>query len=245
MEITDLTLDRYGPVPIYYQIQEYFRQAIEEGRLKPGDPLPSDNELAASLGVGKMTVRQALSNLVHEGLIYRYRGKGTFVAFPKFQHPLQKLTSFSEDISSRGMRPGAKMLFFGYVPADKQVASSLRIPPGKPVLCIRRLRLADDKPVGIHHSHLLLSNPFTQEQLEQSGSLYALLEKRGIILAEAEESLEAVAARKEEAELLDLPRGSPLLLVLRVVFTPSGEPLEFVKVLYRSDFYRYCVRLKR
>ena len=241
----DLTLDRRGPLPIYYQIQEYFRQAIAEGRLKPGDPLPSDNELAATLGLGKMTVRQAMSSLVHEGLIYRYQGKGTFVAFPKFQHQLQKLVSFTEDITSRGMRPGARILFFGQVPADNQVAANLHVPPGKPVLRIQRLRLADDRPVGIHDSHLLLNVHFTREQLEQRGSLYALLQERGIALAEAEEALEAVAAKKNEAVLLGLPPGSPLLRVLRVVFTPGGEPLEYVHALYRSDFYRYCIRLKR
>jgi len=243
--MTDLALDRDAPIPLYYQIEEYFRQAIAEGRLKPGDPLPSDNELAAKLGIGKMTVRQAMSGLVHEGLIYRYQGKGTFVAFPKFQHALQRLTSFTEDIASRGMRPSSQMLFFGHVPADNHIAANLHVPPGKSVLRIRRLRLADDKPVGIHDSYLPPNISFPQEELEERGSLYALLEERGIALTEAEETLEAVAAKKDEAALLGLPPRSPLLLVSRVVFTQSGEPLEYVRAIYRSDFYRYCIRLKR
>jgi len=243
--MTDLILDRDTPVPLYYQIREHFRQAILEGHLKPGDPLPSDNELAAKLGIGKMTVRQAMNDLVHEGLIYRYRGKGTFVAFPKFQHPLQKLVSFTEDMTSRGLKPGSRILFFGHVPADNHVAANLHVPPGKPVLWIRRLRLADDNPVGIHDCYLPPNISFSQEELERRGSLYALLEERGITLAEAEETLEAVAAKKDEAALLDLPPGSPLLLVSRVVFSQNGEPLEYVRAIYRSDLYRYCTRLKR
>lgn len=243
--MVDLVLDRDAPIPLYYQIREYFRRAIAEGRLKPGDLLPSDNELAAQFGIGKMTVRQAMNDLVHEGVIYRYRGKGTFVAFPKFQHPLQKLTSFTEDMLSRGMRPGSRILFFGHVPADNQVAASLHVPPGKSVLRVHRLRLADDMPVGIHDSYLVLTISFSQEDLERRGSLYALLEERGITLAEAEETLEAVAARKEEAALLGLCQGFPLLLVSRVVFASGGEPLEYVRALYRSDLYRYCIRLKR
>lgn len=241
----DLVLDRDAPIPLYYQIREYFRRAIAEGQLKPGDLLPSDNELAAQFGIGKMTVRQAMNDLVHEGLIYRYRGKGTFVAFPKFQHPLQKLASFTEDMLSRGMRPGSRILFFGHVAADNQVAASLHVPPGKSVLRVRRLRLADDTPVGIHDSYLAPAISFSQEDLERRGSLYALLEERGITLAEAEETLEAIAARKEEAALLDLCQGFPLLLVSRVVFASGGEPLEYVRALYRSDLYRYCIRLKR
>jgi len=241
----ELILDRDAPVPLYYQIREYFRQAIAEGRLKPGDPLPSDNELAAKLGIGKMTVRQAMNDLVQEGLIYRYRGKGTFVAFPKFQHPLRRLTSFTEDITSRGMRPGSQILFFGHVPANNQVAANLHVPPGKSVLRIRRLRLADDNPVGIHDSYLPPNISISQEELEERGSLYRLLEERGVALAEAEETLEAVAAKKDEAALLGLPPGSPLLLVSRVVFSQSGEPIEYVRAIYRSDFYRYYIRLKR
>ncbi len=238
-----LTIQKNSPVPIYYQISQYFRGLISQGKLSPGDSLPSENELARNLGVGKMTVRQAMADLVNAGLVYRERGKGTFVAFPKHPHSLRRLTSFTEDITSRGMAPGQRILKFEYVAADKEVASRLRVSPGSQVLYLERLRLADDIPVGIHKAHLA-GVPITKEELEREGSLYALIEEKGLKITEAEESLEAVAASPEEARLLRVAEGSPLLLVVRVACGPNA-PIEFVKAVYRSDFYRYTLKLRR
>ncbi len=238
-----LTIRKNSPVPIYYQISEYFRDLIAQGKLLPGDSLPSENELARDLGVGKMTVRQAMADLVNAGLVYRERGKGTFVAFPKHPHPLRKLTSFTEDITSRGMTPGQRILRFEYTDADKEVASRLRVSPGSQVIYLERLRLADNIPVGLHKAYLA-GVSITKEELEEEGSLYALFEKKGLKIAEAEESLEAVAASSREAKLLRISEGSPLLMVVRVAWT-SDAPVEFVKAVYRSDFYRYTLRLRR
>jgi DNA-binding transcriptional regulator YhcF (GntR family) len=140
-DIPGLQFRRGGPLPLHSQIAEAFRKAIQEGRLKPGDRLPSEPELVTQLGVSRATIRQAMAELLAEGLIYRYQGRGTFVAPQKLEHPLQRLISFSEDIRSRGMQPGSKLLFFGQVNADAEIAAYLQIPPGKTVLRIYRLRL--------------------------------------------------------------------------------------------------------
>jgi Transcriptional regulators len=150
--IFTVSFRRGGPLPLHAQIVEAFRKAIREGHLKAGDRLPSEPELVAWLGVSRATIRQAMAELIAEGLIYRYQGRGTFVAPRKFEHPLQRLVSFSEDIRSRGMEPGSRILFLGQIPADAEVAAHLRIPPGKTVLRIYRLRLANDQPVGLHDS---------------------------------------------------------------------------------------------
>ena len=241
--MSSLVIRKNSPVPIYYQISEYFRNLIAQGTLSPGDPLPSENELARQLGIGKMTVRQAMADLVHAGLVYRERGKGTFVAFPKHPHPLRHLTSFTEDIRGRNMTPGQRILEFTYTSASKEVASRLLVPPGSQVLYVKRVRLADGIPVGLHEAYLA-GVSLEREDLESEGSLYALLEKNGLHIVEAEESLEAVAANAEEAKLLRISSGSPLLLVVRVAWT-SSAPLEFVRAVYRSDFYRYTLKLQR
>jgi GntR family transcriptional regulator len=243
-DIPGLQFRRGGPLPLHSQIAEAFRKAIQEGRLKPGDRLPSEPELVTQLGVSRATIRQAMAELLAEGLIYRYQGRGTFVAPQKLEHPLQRLISFSEDIRSRGMQPGSKLLFFGLVNTDAEIAAYLQIPPGKTVLRIYRLRLADNRPVGLHDSYIPYLH-ITSSELEETGSLYALLESKGIVLAEAEETIEAVAATPEQGQLLNLPRGAPLLLVSRVVYTIDHTPIEFVRAYYHPNLYRYSIKLKR
>jgi len=239
-----MRFQRGGPLPLHHQLVEAFRKAILEGHLKPGDRLPSEPELVAQLGISRSTVRQAMAELVAEGLVYRYQGRGTFVAPRKFEHSLQQLVSFSEDIRSRGLKPGSKILFFDRVPVGPDIAPYLRIPPGKHVLRIYRLRLANDYPVGLHDSYISYTN-IALHELESVGSLYELLESKGIILDEAEETIEAVAATIEQGRLLNLPPGAPLLLVSRVVYTPDRLPIEFVRAYYHPGLYRYIIRLKR
>jgi GntR family transcriptional regulator len=241
----NLIVDKNCSIPIYYQIREAIRSAIMNGQLKKGDLLPSYSELSSTLGVSKMTIRQALDGLVQEGLLSRYRGKGVFVMFPKLQHSLQSLTSFTEDMILRGLKPGSRILFFGKVIPNQTLVQNLDVPQGSLVLRIHRVRFANDNPVGIHDSYLAPGISFSQEELEKEESLYSLLEKKGIILLESEEYLEAIGAIKEESELLGVPLKYPLLLVSRIVFGLDKKPIEYVRAIYHSDFYRYSIRLRR
>lgn len=240
-----VSVNKNSFVPLYRQIANAIRHAITKGHLKPGELLPSEREIAAALGVAKMTVRQALLELKREGLVHRHRGLGTFVAFPKFEHRLSSLVSFSEDIRSRGMNPGSRILFFGHVSSDGTVAAHFGIREGELVLRIHRLRLADEQPVGIHDAYLPRDIPISREELEEKESLYALLEEKGFRLVEAEETFEAVPADLMQAELLGLSVGHPLLKVVRTVFSIGRKPIEYVTALYRSDLYRYSTRLRR
>jgi GntR family transcriptional regulator len=240
-----VSIDKNSFVPLYRQIADSIHGAIARGELKPKELLPSEEEIAEALGVAKMTVRQALLELKREGLLYRRRGLGTFVAFPKFEHSLSTLVSFSEDIRSRGMCPGSRILFFGEVLSDAAIASHLGIKEGEPVLRIHRLRLADDQPVGIHDAYLPGDISIAQHELEKRGSLYALLQEKGFQLVEAEETIEAIQANSFQAELLGLGIGAPLLKVVRTVFSNEHRPIEHVIAIYRSDLYRYRIRLKR
>jgi len=240
-----VSVNKNSFVPIYRQVADAIRHAITEGHLKPGELLPSEREIAMALGVAKMTVRQALLELKREGLVHRRRGLGTFVAFPKFEHRLSSLVSFSEDIKSRGMNPGSRILFFGHVPSDETVAAHFGIKEGELVLRIHRLRLADDQPVGVHDAYLPRDIPIFRDELEERESLYALLEEKGFQLVEAEEAIEAVPADPMQAELLGISVGDPLLKVVRTVFSNHRRPIEYVSAVYRSDLYRYSTRLRR
>lgn len=105
-----MKIDKQSPIPIYYQIMEQLKAQIKSGELLPDMPLPSEREYAEQFGISRMTVRQALSNLVNEGFLYRLKGRGTFVSKPKMEQALQGLTSFTEDMKSRGMTPGSRLI---------------------------------------------------------------------------------------------------------------------------------------
>ena len=190
-------IDRHERVPLYCQLRAVILQRIENGELKPNDPIPSEKELIKQYGLSRTTVRQAINELVREGYIYRQQGKGTYVSRPKMQHGLRKLTSFSEDMRSRGLRPGSQVLEFGRVVPPRRVAAALEIPEGEQAYRIVRLRMADGEPVGLQESHVRVDPNLviTREDVAGEGSLYSLLESRfNLQLNEADESVEATLA---------------------------------------------------
>src|SRR6476659_66204 len=120
---------RGGPLPRYYQLKEIIRERIVTGEWEPGSLIPSERELCERYGISRMTARQAITELVNEGLFYREQGKGTFVSRHKITQQLINLTSFSEDMKARGQRPGSKVVAAQMVPADEALAERLRIKP--------------------------------------------------------------------------------------------------------------------
>lgn len=241
---SNLSIDRSSPIPIYYQLSNQIITLINSGELVPEDRLPSENEFAALFGIVPMTVRQAMNELVKGGYINRIRGRGTFVAPRALEHNLDRMVSFSEDMRNRNLTPGSKILAFESLPAPSNVANALNIDEGTLVLHIKRVRLANDKPVGLHNSYLH-GVQLTQEELEEEGSLYSLLEQKEVYLAESDDEIDAITADKELSEILHVPHGVPLLRVTRISRNSSGKAVEFVKAIYRADFYRYYAHLKR
>ncbi|NPV70110.1 MAG: phosphonate metabolism transcriptional regulator PhnF [Firmicutes bacterium] len=235
------------PIPLYYQIKETIREAIAGGRFKPGDQLPPETDLTTQYGVSRMTVRQAVLELVNEGLLYRKRGKGTFVAEPKITQGLSGLTSFTEDMEKRGLRPSGRVLTVKEARADQDIAALLGIDVGAPVARLERLRLADDEPMALEVSYVPL--PRFQWVLSEDlngKSLYRLFaEKSGIELDRARQTIEVVVANKHEAGLLEVDQGTPLLKMKRVTYDRKGEPVEAVKSVYRADRYKFVMDLPR
>jgi GntR family transcriptional regulator len=238
---------RNSPLPRYYQLKEIIRERVRSGEWKPGDHIPSERELSEKYGISRMTARQAITDLVNEGLFYREQGKGTFVSERKITQQLIRLTGFTEDIRARGQRPGTKVLSAEMRPADEATAEKLRIDHGTPIFRLQRLRLADDEPLAIELSQISFKGceRLLEEDLEKN-SLYRVLEtNHGIPLMEADQELEAGLAGNEESQLLKISVGSPVLFTRRVTYTERNQPIEYAKAVYCGNKYTFYTHLKR
>jgi len=238
---------RNSPLPRYYQLKEIMRERVQSDEWKPGDLIPSERELSEKYGISRMTARQAITDLVNEGLFYREQGKGTFVSQRKITQQLIRLTGFTEDIKARGQKPGTKVLSAQMFPADETTAEKLSIDPGTLIFRLQRLRLADDEPLAIELSQINFKGceRLLEEDLEQN-SLYRLLEtKYGIPLMEADQELEAGLAGNEEVQLLKISLGRPVLFTRRITYTERNQPIEYAKAVYCGNKYIFHTHLKR
>jgi GntR family transcriptional regulator len=239
-------IQKDSAVPIYSQVEQIVMDMIDSGELSPGQRVPSEREIAETLGISRMTARAATSNLVADGYLYSVPGKGTFVSNPKVRQDLLELTSFTEDMRKRGLRPGARLLEMSVINgASEKAHRALRLPEEEDLIRICRLRTADEEPMCLETSYLPENRlRWLLEEGLESGSLYQALESHGVELARAEEHLEAtVVVRETESKLLTVPVGSPALLIERTTYTEGDRPIEYVKSLYRGDRYRFSTML--
>lgn len=217
--------------------------AMLEG-LEPGDALPSERRLVDELGVSRPTLRQAVDGLVAEGLLERRHGSGTYVAEPRIAVPLT-MTSFTEDMIRRGMKPGGRVLSFRTETAGARIGRRLDLPPTEEVLTIRRLRLADGATMAIETLHLPRAlMPGLRRDVLEGRSFYDLLRGAGIVIASGTETIEPTVTTPEEAAELDVPVHTPAFLFERVTRDEDGRPLEYVRSLYRGDRYRLELDLR-
>jgi|SRR5690554_1024015 len=240
-------LDESSPTPLHYQLRQIITEAIQEGQYGQEYKLPSERELAEMCGISRMTVRQATTSLVNDGVLMRKRGMGTYVSPPKVEQSLLKLTSFTEDMLSRGMQPSTRVLAVREVEAgENSAAKHLGLDEDDPIILLERLRLADGEPMAYERGHFPLRRfPDLAKELRER-SLYEFLRSNyGVTIADAQQSLEAALATRQEADVLHVTKGSPLLLLQRTTRDYRGEVFEFVKSLYRADRYKFHVRLSR
>ena len=238
----------HAAIPKYYQLAVILQGKIEAGEWAPRSPIPSERQLELLYNVSRPTIRQAIEYLITQGLLYREHGRGTFVSPEKLQKGLRELTSFTEDLVQRGIKPGQVIRSIEKVVPPDAILQRLELPAGSTVTRIDRIRLGDQTPIGLQTSYIALSEvqEITFEDMEKTGSLYRILEEKfNLIPTEADETLEVTLANREEATLLEINEGSPLLLSERLTFTQNRRPIEFVHILYRGDRYRYYTRLKR
>jgi GntR family transcriptional regulator len=236
-----MRLQRESPDPLYNQLKESIVSDISAGRYGPHQRLPSERDLSNHYKVSRMTVRQALLELVRDGMIYTRAGKGTFVAGPKIDQRLRALSGFTQDINARGGKPSSRVLEFKVVSAIPDVAAALRLPLGTEVFLLCRLRLADGVPLALETAYLpfklfpgFLDHDFTVE------SLYSVLENEyNCPLTQAEQTIEAALAGKREAELLEIATPAAIFKMQRLSKTHDGLPVEYVVSVYRGDRYKF------
>jgi GntR family transcriptional regulator len=229
---------RQPGITAHAQIEDWLADAIAAGQLRPGDRLPTEHDLAAWLGVSRMTLRHALSELSQRGLVTRTvgRGGGTFVAEPKLEQDLTTLAGFSEQLRRHGKVAGARVLAATRIAASPAAAAALELAEGAAVHDVRRIRLADGKPIVIEHSQFPAALFPDLLDCRLDGSLYELLaDNYGQRPYRARESLEPVVAGVREAEALEVEEGAPLMLVERTAYSLGGQPLEYARDRFRGD----------
>ncbi|HHV55442.1 MAG TPA: GntR family transcriptional regulator [Firmicutes bacterium] len=242
-----MTLNREDPLPLYQQMYDLLRADLEKGVYSPGEQIPTELELARRHGVSRITVKQAIQKLVLEGRLYRIQGKGTFVARPRLSRKLKTITSFTEELKQRNLRPGIKLLLFEVQTAVPKVARALGIGDHDAVAVLRRLRLGDDEPMGLQTAYLPFSlvHPLLREEDKlATGSLYSVLEGMGLRPVRAVEEYSAVLLDTPTAHLLGVRPGSPAFAVERVSYLPDDRPIEFVESFLRADRYTLQVELE-
>lgn len=239
-------INKNSPIPIYHQLEAYLKSQIENGILGADEMINSEREFAERFQISRMTVRQAINNLVSNGYLYRQKGRGTFVSKQKVEQELEGLTGFTEDMLERGMKPSSRLLSFNTITSSITVAHKLQITEKDSVYEITRVRLADGIPMALETSYIPASLlPGLTEDISNH-SLYKYIENQlSLKISEATQEIEAAIARNPEAELLEISAGAPILLIMRTACLQDGTPFEFVKSVYRADRYRFIHKLKR
>jgi GntR family transcriptional regulator len=235
---------RASPVPLYIQIDEELRGQIESGDLGPMVQVPSETELADRFRVSRMTARKALDRLVADGMLFRQPGKGTFVAPTKIHHGASQGLSFSAAMRVQGLACETRVLEAVVVRAPSNVGRALSLPAGAQAVFLRRLRIVDGEPAAIHLSYL----PGRLSALLEAdlrGSLSDLMSSIGARVERSEDSVEAVLATGEEARLLAVAEGSPLVLIRGTAFSAGNEPVRYTEALYPGARWRFLLQATR
>jgi GntR family transcriptional regulator len=234
-----MAINRQSKMPLHEQLYEILRSSIQRGDWEVGEMIPTEPELIEQYEVSRITVRQALNRLVNEGLIYRQQGRGTFVAEPTLEQGLTRIISFTEDMHQRGLVPGTHVLFEGLVPAPDDIADQLQVSAGEELARLERLRLANQKPMSIEESYLVHRYcPAVLEYDYSETPLREILQRQyDVRIVRARQTIRAVIATPEQAELLGSEGPASLLFVERVSYSQHNIPIEFLRIHYRGDRY--------
>lgn len=245
----NLTVDRQSAIPYYHQLKEKVRELIESGELKPGDSLPSEFRLSEQLGISRLVVHRALRELVTEGLLIRIRARGTFVA-PSMKHRFMvtgPLFSITEDLSIDALEPSNRILQQEVITANEDVWKCLKVTENSKVIHIQNLRLAKGLPFSIEEMYLSCDRFPSMANLDLNNrSIYQTLEK--IYAAhpqEAQDVISADSATRDEARLLGINTGAPVMRVTRTSSDRSGQPVEYSKIVFHAGRYQLVAHMQR
>lgn len=240
-------MDKSSPGPLYYQLKNIICELIENEELKAHDPVPTERELCEYHGVSRMTVNKAIMSLVNEGLVYRERGKGTFVVQNKEKHQLSALLGFTEEMQRRGLEVRTEMISFQKKKATKKLQQELQMTTDQEVFEITRLRYVSNEPYALETAYIpvrLCEN--LDENMLKNQSLYTVLAGRfGLEMDYAYQTIEPVMINDYESEFLHVEKKSLALLFSRRTYLKDNTPMEVTKAIYRGDRYKFEIMLQR
>jgi len=226
--------------PLYLQLQQVIREAIDGGILNQGDAIPAERDLAVEYDVSRITVRKAIGGLVEDGLLTRRRGAGTFVA-GRVEKSFSKLSSFSEDMAARGKTASSSWISRVASTVNPEESMALGLSPGAPVFRFQRIRHADNEPMALELSAIAGYCLPSVEAVEDS--LYSALDKAGSRPVRALQRLRAVPFGPDHAKMLGVDAGHAGLLIERRGFRRDGRSVEFTRSYYRGDAYDFVAEL--
>lgn len=233
-------IDKYSVIPIYYQLAKILEKCILDGRLKPGEALPPEHEIAEKYGISRMTVRRAISELIGVGMVYSQKGKGNFVARPRLDDFVFELVNFFEEIQKKGMKPSSKLLGVKIVRADELLARKLEVEINTTCLYIRMVLSADDEPLVYENKYVIyakqkpileteLKDPSLSNLASTHSDHFPIISKR---------VLQASIATEEEALILGTDLNAPVFVVEQTVYDTLKRPIGWGKSIYRGDRYK-------
>jgi GntR family transcriptional regulator len=238
-----MTIDKHSPVPLYYQLKQMMLEKLQKKLWRPGEQLPTEDNLQREFDISRTTVRQALRELEVEGWITRQAGKGTFVAETKVREGTEPFNVSASFFESYGIEMAWQVLSAGEETAPSQIAEKLGMSAGEKTFCMRRLRIANHEPIGI--SVVYLASPWVDQvdlSLAETGGTMNYLKGGDMAQCMAERIVEALPASHEEARILGIKYQDPVLVITRLLRDCDGRPMEHLRAVYRGDRYQYNIQ---
>lgn len=226
--------------PLYVQLKEILKEKIESGEYAPGDVIPSEAELQKYYQVSRITVRQALKELVLEGYLSRQRGKGTIV-LKRIEENLFFIKSFTNEMKERGLQPGTIFMDLTMEKADKKIAKELEVKEGEPVCKLFRVRSANGVPIVVFVTYLHKDVNLSLEKIREHDSLYQVFKLENKLIKKVKEYIEADIADRFLSKHLKVKVGDPILKRIRTSYDQNLRPLEYTECFYNAKLYRYKI----
>ena len=240
-------IDKQSRMPLYYQLEELIKKAISSGELKAGDMIPTEWELVDYFELSRTTVRQAMTDLVNENLLYRKKGIATFVSKPKIDLQYRgTMVSYNDQILSMGLTPSTKVLEFETMTADNFLASEMELKEDKRIIKLVRLRFADDEPIAVVESYLPydLCHFILDADLEKNSLYQTLACQAETTVVMVKRVVEAKLIGREDSKLLNVEKGFPVQSFLNKAYNDGGRILEYCSSRYRGDRNKFYIEVK-
>jgi len=237
-----ITLNHENATPLYKQLKDIIKQKIVNGEFQPNQKIPSESELSKLFHVSRITVRNAITELVDEDLLVKKQGKGTFVSIPKIEDNILEDISFSLTCKINQVKPGSKIIKNIIKDASERDILELNLHANDKVVYLKRIRYADDEPIILEYNFFPSKYAFLLNEDLENQSLYEILNnKYGITRAKSKKTIEITTASEEEASLLSISKGDPLLLHREIVYDKNNNPIHRTKQLILGDKFKFVV----